>query len=99
MKFVEKAKSFIPPFIKNIRQRRPHQTILILLYVACAVVLSFFISKGNYRNNHALLYNVEFNMNGTEYVSSVFSFPASVHSLTLAYKADCAGNIIVRDGN
>lgn len=98
MGIVDRLKAFIPSF-KDLKQRRPHQSILILIYVACAVLLSFFISKGNYKNNHTILNNVEFSRVGADYVSSVFSFPSSVQNITIAYKADCAGSIVVKDGS
>ena len=71
----------------------------MVLYLVLAVLLSFFISKGNYKNNHVLLSNVSFSQIGTDYVSTSFSFPASTHYITVSYQSDCSGDIVVKDGN
>ena len=98
MKIKEKGKACID-YLKKLRLRRPRQTVFIIIYLACAILLSFFVSKGNYKNNHVLLNNVSFTQDGTDYVSSSFSFPASTHYITISYFAQNPGEIVVRDGN
>ena len=86
-------------YIKAMNIRRPRQTVFIIVYLVIAVMLAFFISKGNYKNNHVLLNNVSFTQSGSDYVSNSFSFPASTHYITVAYQAECPGEIVVKDGN
>ena len=82
MKIKEKGKACFD-YLKKLRLRRPRQTVFIIIYLACAILLSFFVSKGNYKNNHVLLNNVSFTQDGTDYVSSSFSFPVKF-SVTLS---------------
>lgn len=86
-------------YLKKMNLKRPRQTIFVIIYLACAILLSYFISKGNYANNHVLLNNISFSPIGSDYVSTSFSFPASTHYITLSYLSDVSGEIIVRDGN
>lgn len=71
-------------FIKKIGKG---QIIFTVIYLLCAICITFLVKKCYLNDHHAVLDDVRWSQAGDNYNSEYFYFPEAVHNLTFYYSA------------